>query len=57
MPGDRQGCARRLPGGAQPPGTHGISLIAHAQAGGNEVVPVCEYLQSLSSQSTKDRVV
>src|SRR5918993_2101100 len=31
-------------------GPHGIPLIAHAQAGGNEALPVYEYLKSLSSQ-------
>lgn len=32
------------------PGPHGIPLIAHAQAGGNEAIHVYEYLRSLSSQ-------
>ena len=32
------------------PGPHGIPLIAHAQAGGNEAIQVYEYLKSLSSQ-------
>lgn len=32
------------------PGPHGIPLIAHAQAGGNEALQVYEYLKSLSSQ-------
>jgi hypothetical protein len=32
------------------PGPHGIPLIAHAQAGGNEAIQVFEYLKSLSSQ-------
>ena len=31
------------------PGPHGIPLIAHAQAGGDEAIPVYEYLKSLSS--------
>lgn len=31
------------------PGPHGIPLIAHAQAGGNEALRVYEYLKSLSS--------
>ena len=37
------------------PGPHGIPLIAHAQAGGNEAIPVVEYLMSLSSQKTETR--
>jgi hypothetical protein len=36
-------------------GPHGIPLIAHAQAGGNEAVPVYEYLKSRSSQKTEAR--
>ena len=32
------------------PGPHGIPLIAHAQAGGNEALQVYEYLKSLSAQ-------
>jgi hypothetical protein len=39
------------------PGPHGIPLIAHAQAGGNEAVQVYEYLKSLSSQKTEARTV
>ena len=35
------------------PGPHGIPLIAHAQAGGNEAIQVYEYLKSLASQNTK----
>ena len=31
-------------------GPHGIPLIAHAQAGGNEALRVYEYLKSLSSE-------
>jgi len=34
------------------PGPHGIPLIAHAQAGGNEAIAVVEYLKSFSSQRT-----
>ena len=34
------------------PGPHGIPLIAHAQAGGNEAIVVVEYLKSFSSQRT-----
>lgn len=32
------------------PGPHGIPLMAHARAGGNEALQVYEYLKSLSSQ-------
>ena len=38
-------------------GPHGIPLIAHAQAGGNEAIQVYEYLKSLSSQKTEARTV
>ena len=34
------------------PGPHGIPLIAHAQAGGNDALQVYEYLQSFASQNT-----
>jgi len=34
------------------PGTHGIPLIAHAQAGGNNAIPVYEYLKSHAGQNT-----
>lgn len=37
------------------PGPHGIPLIAHAQAGGNESLQVYEYLKSMSSQKTEAR--
>jgi len=37
-------------------GPHGIPLIAHAQAGGKEALPVYEYLKSLSSQNTEARI-
>ena len=37
------------------PGPHGIPLIAHAQAGGNEALQVYEYLKSLSSQKSEAR--
>ena len=37
------------------PGPHGIPLIAHALAGGNEAVQVAEYLKSLSDQKTAAR--
>lgn len=37
-------------------GPHGIPLIAHALAGGNEALPVYEYLKSLSSQNTEARI-
>ena len=33
------------------PGPHGIPLIAHAQAGGNDAIQVYEYLQSRLSQT------
>ena len=39
------------------PGPHGISLIAHAQAGGNEAIRVYEYLKSRSSQKAEARTV
>src|SRR5215211_7699772 len=32
------------------PGPHGIPLIAHAKAGGDEALPVAEYLSSLAEQ-------
>jgi hypothetical protein len=35
------------PAALKTPGPHGISLIAHAQAGGNDAAAVLEYLQSL----------
>ena len=35
------------------PGPHGIPLIAHALAGGNEALQVYEYLKSLSSQEAE----
>jgi hypothetical protein len=31
------------------PGPHGIPLIAHAKAGGEEAIRVLEYLETLSS--------
>ena len=34
------------------PGPHGIPLIAHAQAGGKDAIPVYEYLKVLVSQNT-----
>lgn len=34
------------------PGPHGIPLIAHAQAGGNNAIPVYEYLKSHAGQNT-----
>jgi hypothetical protein len=34
------------------PGPHGIPLITHAQAGGNDAIQVYEYLKSLASQVT-----
>ncbi len=38
------------------PGPHGIPLLAHAQAGGNEALQVYQYLRSLSTQSTEARI-
>ena len=35
------------PNALKTPGPHGIPLIAHAQAGGEDAKPVLEYLQSL----------
>jgi len=37
------------------PGPHGIPLIAHALAGGNDAIQVYEYLKSLTSQHTPAR--
>jgi hypothetical protein len=37
------------------PGPHGIPLIAHAQAGGDDAIQVYEYLKSLVSQNTPAR--
>ena len=37
------------------PGPHGIPLLAHALAGGNEALPVYEYLKSHASQITEAR--
>lgn len=36
-------------------GPHGIPLIAHAQAGGDEALQVYEHLKSLASQKTEAR--
>ena len=38
------------------PGPHGIPLITHAQAGGNEAIEVYEYLKSLASEDTTARI-
>ncbi len=38
------------------PGPHGIPLIAHAQAGGNEALEVYQYLKSLLTQNTEARI-
>jgi hypothetical protein len=35
------------PDAVKTPGPHGIPLVVHAQAGGDEALPVLEYLQSL----------
>jgi hypothetical protein len=37
------------------PGPHGIPLLAHAQAGGNEALGVVDYLRSLAGQETEAR--
>ena len=37
------------------PGPHGIPLIAHAQAGGEDAIQVYEYLESLLSEDTTTR--
>ena len=37
-----------FPGAKDAPGPHGIPLIVHAKAGGEEARPVLEYLQSLA---------
>jgi len=39
------------------PGPHGIPLIAHAQAGGNNAIPVYEYLKFLAGQNTTAPIV
>ena len=36
-------------------GPHGIPLLAHAQAGGNEAIEVVDYLKSLTGQQTEAR--
>ena len=38
------------------PGPHGIPLIIHAQAGGNEGLEVYEYLKSLAGEDTTARI-
>jgi len=38
------------------PGPHGIPLITHAQAGGNEAMEVYEYLKSLAGEDTTARI-
>ena len=38
------------------PGPHGIPLITHAQAGGNEAIEVYEYLESLAGEDTTARI-
>jgi hypothetical protein len=37
-------------------GPHGIPLIVHAQAGGNEAIEVYEYLKSLAGEDTTARI-
>lgn len=44
-----QAALQAYPESINTPGPHGIPLIAHAQAGGNEAIRVYEYLKSLSS--------
>jgi len=39
----------------QTPGPHGISLIKHAQAGGQEAQAVLEYLQGLNAKAQESR--
>jgi hypothetical protein len=39
------------------PGPHGIPLIAHAQAGGDDAIQVYEYLKSRTSQNTTAPIV
>jgi hypothetical protein len=38
-----------FPGSQNVPGPHGIPLLAHAQAGGDEAAAVVEYLEKLAS--------
>jgi len=38
------------------PGPHGIPLIAHAQAGGEQAAEVFDYLKSLTSENTETRM-
>jgi len=45
----------RYPEAIDIPGPHGIPLIAHALAGGNEAIQVYEYLKSRASQQTPAR--
>ena len=39
-----------FPGAIDIPGPHGIPLIAHAKAGGDEALPVLQYLDSLTEK-------
>lgn len=43
------------PGALDVPGPHGISLLAHAEAGGSEAFEVVAYLRSLAGQQTEAR--
>jgi hypothetical protein len=47
--------AETYPDALDTPGPHGIPLIAHAQAGGNDALQVYEYLKSRSNQKTEAR--
>jgi len=40
-----------FPDAINAPGPHGIPLIAHAKAGGDEALPVLEYLESFAEKS------
>lgn len=40
-----------FPEALQTPGPHGIPLVAHAKAGGDEALPVLQYLESLAEKT------
>lgn len=44
------------PGIQRNPGPHGITLLAHARAGGDEAAPVLAYLESLGDADTKPKM-
>jgi hypothetical protein len=50
-----QSTLEAYPDALEIPGPHGIPLIVHAQAGGNEAAHVYEYLKLRSSQKTEAR--